>query len=162
MNEQKSKKGIIIAILIAAVLISGSLVFLALQIGDKTGLDDDYLSKKIEEGIKTYVEKQRQTQFKAQKKKANQDATKIENVRSVSMERDHIFGKPQAMVSIVEYSDFECPFCKKFHSTPKKLIEIFGDKVNWVYRHFPPDFHNPVAQKEAEASECIASIGGND
>jgi protein-disulfide isomerase len=82
--------------------------------------------------------------------------------RRVSADRDHIYGNPDASVSLIEYSDFECPFCKRFHLTPKKLVEAYDGKVNWVYRHFPLAFHNPGAQKQAEASECAASLGGND
>jgi protein-disulfide isomerase len=83
-------------------------------------------------------------------------------VRRVSAERDHIYGNPDASVSLIEYSDFECPFCKRFHPTAKKIVEAYDGEVNWVYRHFPLAFHNPGAQKQAEASECAAALGGND
>lgn len=74
---------------------------------------------------------------------------------------DHIRGSKDAKVAIVEYSDLECPFCKQFHPTMQEITKTYGDKVNWVYRHFPLDFHQN-AQKEAEASECVNELGGND
>lgn len=82
-------------------------------------------------------------------------------VRPVSKNRDHVYGNPSAEVSLIEYSDFECPFCKRFHETAKQVVQAYGGKVNWVYRHFPLGFHNPAAQREAEASECAAELGGN-
>jgi len=74
---------------------------------------------------------------------------------------DHIRGNPDAKVAIVEYSDFECPFCKRHHPTMTQLMTQYGDDVMWVLRHYPLSFH-PSAQKAAEASECAAELGGND
>lgn len=74
---------------------------------------------------------------------------------------DHIRGNIDAKVTLVVYSDFECPFCKTFHLTIQKLLENYGDKIRLVYRHFPLPSH-ANAQKEAEASECVAQLGGND
>lgn len=73
---------------------------------------------------------------------------------------EHIRGSKDAKVTIVEYSDFECPFCQNFHET---MIEVLASNkdVRWVYRHFPLSFH-PTAQPTAEASECVAELGGND
>lgn len=82
-------------------------------------------------------------------------------VRPISKGRDHIFGNPNAEISLIEYSDFECPFCKRFHETAKQVVQAYGGKVNWVYRHFPLYFHNPAAQREGEAAECAAELGGN-
>lgn len=74
--------------------------------------------------------------------------------------KDHIRGNINAKVILVEYSDLECPFCKKFDPTMKQILKEYGDKVAWVYRHYPLPFHEN-AQKEAEASECAAELGGN-
>ena len=75
---------------------------------------------------------------------------------------DWIRGDVNAPVKIVEYSDTECPFCKRHHETLKKLVEEYKGKVAWVYRYFPiPSLHSK-APKEAEALECAGSLGGND
>jgi protein-disulfide isomerase len=73
---------------------------------------------------------------------------------------DHILGNPNAPVVMVEYSDTDCPFCQEFHPRLQQVINEYGKdgKVAWVYRHFA--FH-PNAPKEAEASECVAELGGN-
>lgn len=78
--------------------------------------------------------------------------------------RDHIRGNPDAPVKIVEYSDTECPFCKRFHTTMKEVMDEYGKdgKVAWVYRHFPLDQLHSKARKEAVALECANEQGGND
>lgn len=75
---------------------------------------------------------------------------------------DHILGTPDAKVVFIEYSDTECPFCKKFHTTMKKLLATYGKDgtLAWVYRSFPLNIHEK-AQREAEALECAAELGGN-
>lgn len=71
---------------------------------------------------------------------------------------DHIRGGKNAKVTIVEYSDFECPFCGAAHPTVKQVMDTYGDQVRLVYRHYPLSFH-PQAQKAAEASECASDQG---
>lgn len=74
---------------------------------------------------------------------------------------DHIKGNKNAKAILIEYSDFECPFSKRFSETMVQLTKDYGDKVARVYRHYPLAFHTQ-AQALAEASECAADIGGND
>jgi protein-disulfide isomerase len=124
--------------------------------------ESDFLSQQIELGIQNYIKKQQQAQVAARAEEERQANEKAKKVRRVSAPRDHVYGNPNAPVSLIEYSDFECPFCKRFHATAKEIVDAYGGKVNWVYRHFPLAMHNPGAQKEAEASECVAQLGGND
>lgn len=74
---------------------------------------------------------------------------------------DHVLGAKNAKVTLVEYSDFQCPFCSRHLPSVKQALKDFPNEVNLVYRHYPLSFH-PEAQKSAEASECAAKLGGND
>jgi protein-disulfide isomerase len=125
-------------------------------------LDEGILDERIELGIQRYIEKQQRARKDAAAESQAQALAKASSVRRVSAERDHIYGNVNAPVSLIEYSDFECPFCKSFHPTAKRLIDNSNGEVNWVYRHYPLAFHNPLAQQEAEASECAGALGGNE
>lgn len=84
----------------------------------------------------------------------------VKNIIPVSDE-DHIQGSKDAKVILIEYSDFECPFCSDFHATAQQVKDEYGDDVAWIYRHFPLEFHES-ARPAAVASECAADTGGND
>jgi protein-disulfide isomerase len=211
MQKSSTPVELIVAIVLAAVLISGSLVFVGLQFrpknieipaaideaalkdqitqdvlaqlqspGASTATDaaqlkqevmadilaevqkEGFIDPVIDAGIQRYVRKQQEAQAKAREEQARLAEEKAKNVRPVSLERDHVYGDPEAIISLIEYSDFECPFCKSFHPYPKEVVDASGGKVNWVYRHYPLQFHNPGAQKQAEASECANELGGNE
>lgn len=93
-------------------------------------------------------------------------STSLENMAPITS-KDHIIGDPNALIKIVVYSDMECPFCKRFHSTMQQIMEEYGKygkdgKVAWIYRHFPLDSLHSKARTEAVASECANELGGND
>ena len=71
---------------------------------------------------------------------------------------DHIRGDFNAPITLVEFSDFECPFCERHYPTLNKILSDYKGKVRLVYKHFPLGFH-PNAQKAAEASECADEQG---
>jgi len=75
---------------------------------------------------------------------------------------DHVLGNPDAEILLIEYSDTECPFCKRFHESMVRIMDTYGKtgEVAWVYRHFPLDSIHPKARKEAEALECAGELGG--
>lgn len=80
------------------------------------------------------------------------------------MADDHVRGNPDAPITIIEYSDIECPFCKQFHATMQQIINEYGKdgQVAWVYRHFPLQQLHPNAPRLAEASECVSELAGED
>jgi protein-disulfide isomerase len=118
------------------------------------------LDRAVDAGVERYVERQRAEAAQREQREADARAAAL---RPVAKGRDHIRGNPDAPVTLIEYSDFECPFCKSFHATVKRIVDESGGQVRWVYRHFPLDQIHPVkARKEAAASECAAELGGND
>lgn len=136
---QANKLTIPVAIVIAGVLIAGAVYF-----GTSKGAPT------------TAVNNQ-------QAQQAPQQTGDLDQMAAISAS-DHIRGNPNAPVKIVEYSDTECPFCKRFHSTMQEVMNEYGKdgKVAWVYRHFPLDQLHSKAQKEAVALECANEQGGND
>lgn len=81
-----------------------------------------------------------------------------------SVDDDPVLGDANAPVTIVEFSDYECPFCKRhFDETLPQLIENYVDtgKVKIVYRDLPLSFHDPMATKEAVAANCAREQGGD-
>lgn len=69
---------------------------------------------------------------------------------------DHVRGNPNAKFTVIEYSDFQCPYCAKMHEAMKSVIK--ETDTRWVFRHFPIAGH-PLAAKAAEASECAGDQG---
>jgi protein-disulfide isomerase len=136
--KQKTNKdtfATIVSILIAAVIVAGSIVYGA------------------------------QTQTQKQKK---EDAQKpvvadINAIRPVSSD-DHIVGSINASVKVIEYSDPECPFCKRFHQTMTDIMKKYGAQGNvaWVYRHMPLETLHTKAFRESNAFECAVEQKGND
>lgn len=138
-NAPRNNLGIPVAIVIAAALIAGAI----------------YMS-----GMKNSAPVNVQGGIDGAQN--NQVTAEVE-IAPVTKE-DHIRGNPNAPIVVIEYSDYDCPFCKNFHETMNKVMAKFGEngKVAWVYRQFPLEQLHPNAPKIAAASECVAEIGGND
>ena len=74
-------------------------------------------------------------------------------------DHDHVSGPSDAVLTLVEYGDFECPFCVKAFPIIEGVRETFGDKLRFVYRHMPRSAGQGFAKQAAEASEFAASQG---
>lgn len=137
-SSLKNTLGVPIAIVIGALLIGGAII---------------YTGNTASKGNPVQIGKEAQ----------NEQITADAEIAPVT-EKDHILGNPNAPIMIVEYSDFDCPFCKNFHGTMQKIMETYGKdgKVAWVYRHFPLVQLHPNSPKVSAASECVANLGGND
>ena len=69
-------------------------------------------------------------------------------------ERDHIIGPINAPVTMVEYGDYECPYCGAAFPQVKEVQRVMGERLCFVFRHFPLTRSHPHAQQAAEAAEC--------
>lgn len=138
-SETKNSLAIPTAIVIAGALIAGAL-YLSGGRGNTTGIVSPTEIKREE----------------------TQRSVSLNNMAPITSE-DHILGNPNAPVKIVEYSDMECPFCKRFHPTMQQIIREYGMKgqAAWIYRHFPLDSIHSKARAEAIAAECAGELGGN-
>ncbi|MDP3954033.1 MAG: thioredoxin domain-containing protein [bacterium] len=127
------------SIVLAGLLISGAIVF-----GDSIGGKGQAINDKV-----------------PAQANIGQAGNPSDNVKKVTGD-DHIRGAANAPVKIVEFSDLQCPFCQRFHTTMQQVLGEFDGQVAWVYRHFPLESIHPRALPQAAASECIAELGGND
>ncbi|PIR41705.1 MAG: hypothetical protein COV30_02285 [Candidatus Yanofskybacteria bacterium CG10_big_fil_rev_8_21_14_0_10_37_15] len=113
------------AILVAAILVSGSIIFYGLNSG------------------------------------SNRTALVKESVVDVSVDDDPVLGDPKAKITLIEFSDFQCPFCRAFWSGAFQQIKseyIDTGKARLIYRDFPLSFH-PGAMPAAEGAECADDQG---
>jgi protein-disulfide isomerase len=74
-------------------------------------------------------------------------------------ERDHVIGPVTAAVTLLEYGDYECPFCGAAHPIVKHVREIVGDDLRFAYRHFPLTQIHTHAYQAAEAAEAAGAQG---
>jgi protein-disulfide isomerase len=78
---------------------------------------------------------------------------------AVDDDRDHIQGPADAAVTLVEYGDYECPYCGAAYPIVKELQARMGDRLRFVFRNFPISTSHPHAEQAAEAAEAAAAQG---
>lgn len=151
----KKNKNLLIGIISSAVIISASLVFLGFQIG-QNGKNSVVTAEDIENGIKAYVAKDQPSE--------NNKAQPTPTLSGDFSDDDPFMGDEEASVTIVEFSDFQCPYCRKFYNEALPQIKekyIETGKIKFVYRDFPLNFHSG-AFPSALASECARDQGGDE
>ena len=77
-----------------------------------------------------------------------------ERVKIESSDKDHFRGNKNAKVTIIEFSDIQCPYCSRYHDTMKQVMQTYPNDVKWIFKHFPLSNMHPYAKKAAEATEC--------
>lgn len=76
------------------------------------------------------------------------------------LDSDYVRGNPDAPITLIEYSDYECPYCQRFHPTVSTLVSQRTD-VKWIYRQFPLPIHS-LAREKSLAALCVGSLAGDD
>ncbi len=107
----------------------------------------------VNEAVKTAQESSREDEAKAEQSRMEEE---MKNPKIAVIEDGRvIFGNKNAPITIVEYSDFQCPYCSRGFQTVKEVEKMYGDKVRIVFKHLPLDFH-PFAMPAAKYFEAIA------
>src|SRR5258705_2287374 len=169
MAASNRVRGAVVATAIAFGLAFAAPVRAADQSQPAAGFDEKQI-KSIQEIVHQYILDHPEVIVEAmQKLQARQQQAEDQRLREAAgsvkpvAAEDHIRGDLAAPVKVIEFSDFECPFCKGFHATMKQVMADYekDGKVAWVYRHFPIDELHSKARKEAQATECANELGGN-
>lgn len=126
--------------IIAAIILSAAMVVAAVIYGQGSGLYKNTEADRGQDDVTT--------------SSVSADPRRSDDARN-------LYGNPNAAVTIVEFSDFECPFCADLHPTLKQLVDDYEGEINWEYRHLPLPGH-PMAKPAAIASECVAEKLGSD
>lgn len=135
MFKKDNNVALIATIITCTVLISGSVLFLGYQVSNKGGANKGSQATGRQESIKNYL-----------------SGSKAETTTN-----DAVLGNPDAKVTIVEYSDYQCPFCRKyFEEAYQQIVKEYVDtgKVKIIFKDYPLDFHED-AVFAANAGECI-------
>lgn len=100
-----------------------------------------------------------------ERQKIQQKFTSLEADYTVAPERvpDNrlVYGSLDARITLQEFADTECPYCRKIHSNIKQVVDHSQSVINWEFRHFPLGNHNPAAAVQSQAIECINEDYGN-
>ncbi len=117
---------------------------------------------KIMDSLNNAVRKAQQQQFEDREKAQTQERDEeFKNPKqAVIDEKRAIWGNKSAPITIVEYSDFECPYCKRGHATVEEVMKKYGDKVRVIFKNLPLDFH-PTAMPAAKYYEAVALQGAD-
>jgi protein-disulfide isomerase len=89
----------------------------------------------------------------------NTDGSPIVVGKEIKDDDLKIRGNKDAQIFLVEFSDYQCPFCARFHNAPKNIVEKSNGKVAWIWKHYPLPFH-PEAKPSAHAAECVYKLAG--
>ena len=172
MDKDNSKQlvMVVLAIVFSVIISSGVTYFMVAHTGlalksleaNPNKFASLLFVDKMREAVKTQQQKAQKKQMEEMAKKEEEKLNKeFENPKKPKIDSSRaIFGPQTAAITIVEYSDFQCPYCTRAYQTMKEVKKAYGDKVRVLYKHLPLDFHKQ-ARRAAEYYEAVALQGTN-
>lgn len=157
MSKSSNKSSIIFAIVGAVVIISAQFIYFGFRLLNDNQMSDEELQGKIDAGIEAYVEKKIQEQNGEQPTGNVPDSVAVDVNMDELVDDDAVLGDKNAPITMIEFSDYECPFCfRYFNDSYPKIIEKYVNtgKMKIVFRDYPLNFHQG-AFPSALAAECV-------
>ena len=154
-NEVSKNNFFAVAMLVSSVILSAALVFIGLQMG-KSNLSPDEIKTSVVDGIKAYVDQQNGG--------GSPEQNVVAKIEKDLTDDDAVLGNKNAPLTIVEFSDYQCPVCRYFHKEYFPILkEKFIDtgKVKLVFRDLPLTSLHPDAFQAAVAVECARKQKGD-
>jgi len=151
--KKGSNKLLPVSILVASILVSGSLSYFGYEYANK--MTDDVFNAKVEQGIKAFIAKQQAAQPE------DKTGTVVQGDFS---DDDSVLGDKNAPVTMIEFSDYQCPVCQRFHAEVFPALKekyIDTGKMKLVYRDLPLTSIHPYAYPAALAADCVKDQGGD-
>ena len=154
------KKSSLLLAALALVMTTGCSKLIEKSIEDNPDIVFNAIKKNPKRFVEVVNEAVRTAQETSREDEAKEEQARLEeefkNPKQAAVESGRvIFGNKNAPVTIVEYSDFQCPYCANGFKTVKQIMGDYGDKVRVVFKHLPLDFH-PMAMPAAKYFEAIA------
>jgi protein-disulfide isomerase len=132
----------------------------AYYLGQKGNRPFDEIKDQLLSGLKqARIQEARQDYLKQLRKDADVKVLLAPPKVQVGYDRDRLRGSPKAPVVIVEFADYQCPYCRRVEATLKDLLSKYGDRVSLAYRDFPLAQIHSQADSAAEASRCAGEQG---
>ncbi len=125
--------------------------------GQAGNLGEEDLKNRIFQYLKQEKIQQAFTQEISKLKQKYKYKEPLERVSVTIFKDDPVRGNPEGKVVIIEFSDFECPYCLRFQPTGKQILEKYGDKIKWIFKDFPLDFHKNAMTAHLAAT-CVYKL----
>ncbi len=165
MTKDYQVKNIVTILALVAAIVMGGLLATEKTATSASSLSEDQVNSMIEAWVRNNgnvlldtlnatVEKQRIEQGQAQFENAFKNP-----IKDVVTEDNPVIGPKDAPITIIEYSDFECPFCKRGYDNVKQVMARYPSQIKLVYKHFPLESIHPNARAAGRASHAAFKQG---
>lgn len=158
-------KNIVTILALVAAIVMGGLMVTANTATSASNLTEEQVNQMIESWVRNNGNVVLETLIETQEKqRAQQGQNQLENafknpINDVVTADNPIIGPKDAPITIIEYSDFECPFCKRGYDNVKQVMKRYPSQVKIVYKHFPLESIHPNARAAGRASHAAFKQG---
>lgn len=128
---------------------------------ESAGLDAQQINQTVEDAIIAFIKTRAGAQGEPTDSAQAQGEAKVD-VDPIDVATEPVAGNAQARYQLIVFSDYECPFCQRFWPTVETVIDEYSDNLAVTVRDYPLPMHGQIAEREAQAAQCVFKLAGND